>query len=112
MLLLMRELITAQLNVVLGFQKHLFLSDINNFTIVFGYNNINTTIGNTQVIQTTITLPLTFNNVYLALVECHSGNSISTKMHSNTTSQITIQTKNLVATNSVLIGVWYFVLGN
>ena len=87
-------------------------SVINNFTIVFGYNEINKTLGNVSVLQTTITLPLTFNNVYLVLVECHSGSSVATKMHSNTTSQLTIQTKNLVSTNSTLIGVWYFVLGN
>lgn len=36
MLLVMRKLITAQLNVVLGFQKHLFLSVINNLILQWG----------------------------------------------------------------------------
>ena len=96
---------------VLGYIINGCVLVINNFTIVFGYNKINKTIGATNVLQTTITLPLTFNNVYLVLVECHSGHSISSKTHSKTTSQITVQTKNLVSTNSNIIGVWYFVLG-
>lgn len=60
MLLVMRELITAQLNVVLGFQKHLFLSVINNKILL---NYFYTTGGNNSV--KTLTLPKAYTTWYV-----------------------------------------------
>lgn len=84
----------------------------NNFTIVFGYNEYMKKIDSLQVIETTITLPITLNNIYNIILSEQTFYSHFCSCQRYTLSSLEIRVKDAGSSQHTYSGTWYWVLGN
>lgn len=85
---------------------------INNFTIVFGYNQYMEMIDASQVVIMTITLPISLNSIYNIILSEQTYYSHFCSCQRYTLSSLEIRVKDGGGSKHTYSGTWYWVLGN